>query len=81
MPENITLDVWMLENRWTNTTMAKRLTENGYKVHHSTISQIRHKKIITSGRLAQEIYLFTERAVSLEEILGIKSQDTSENKP
>ena len=81
MLENITLDTWMLENRWTNTTMAKKLTENGHKVHHSTISQIRHKKIITSGRLAQEIYLFTNRAVSLEEILGIESQDTSENKP
>jgi len=72
MPKVITLDAWMLENRWTNTTMANKLTENGHKVHHSTISQVRHKKIITSGRLAREIHLFTEKAVSLEEILNVE---------
>lgn len=72
MPENITLDGWMLENRWSNTAMADEITKKGHTVHHSTISQIRHKKLVTSGRLAREIHYFTDKEVSLEEILNVE---------
>ena len=72
MPSIITLNAWMLVNRWTNTAMANKLTGKGYKVHHSTISQIRHKKLIPSGNLAKEIHYFTKKEVSLEEILNVE---------
>ena len=72
MPGKTTLNIWMLENRWTNTTMASRMTECGYRVHHSTISQIRHKKLVPSGKLAKEIHYFTCKEVSLEEILSVE---------
>ena len=70
----LTLNEWMLKNRWNNTALAKALTERGHGVAHSTISQIRNKTrgFVTSGRLAREIHYFTNKEVSLEEILSVE---------
>ena len=66
---SLSLDAWMTKNRWTNVAMAKEITERGHGVHQSTIHQIRHKKLLTSGRLALAIHEFTGGEVSLDEIL------------
>jgi len=71
MPENkVTLDGWMVLNRWTNTAMAKAITESGYSIGHSQISQIRNKKSRPSAKLALIIHDFVGEEVSLKELLG-----------
>ena len=75
MSENIKLDDWMWQNKMTNTTMAKAISDSGYFVTHSTISQIRNKKARPSPGLALAIFEFVGESVSLKEILS------AENKP
>jgi hypothetical protein len=73
MPKKgLTLNDWMLKNRWNNTAMAHAITVQGHSVGHSQISQIRHKKAVPSGRLARVIYEFVKKEVSLDEILSCK---------
>jgi len=73
MDKNIlTLDDWMVKNRWTNTAMAKALTKKGCQISHSMIRQVRHKETQPSVRLAEEIWIFVSKQVPLEEILNLK---------
>lgn len=70
-----TLDDWMWENKQTNTSLSKDIEDQtGEKVAISTIGQLRNKtnKFTPSGRLAKILHEFTNKEVSLEEILGVK---------
>lgn len=70
LENKMTLDTWMTKKRWSNTAFASALTNNGHKVSHSHISEIRHKRVRPSGNLAVAIYKFVEKEVPIAEILN-----------